>query len=178
MEKFIKKMGRMLDYIEKVQIFIGCSVLCLFIVMVAYQILARFTATPAHFTEDISNTAFVWAAFMGAPIMLRRYEHYRFTGIAEKFKGKLFWINEFFCLCLLIVLSIIMTYHGYQLVVMFKSWSFSSMSKVSKMWLWLCMPISGFTSLLYCIESMIKFLHDPSTRAIKNVADQLLEEAE
>lgn len=178
MEKFIKKMSKALDYVEKAQIFLGCCVLCLFILMVAYQIIARFTATPAHFTEDISNTAFIWTAFMGAPVMLRRYEHYRFTGISEKFTGKLFWINEFFCICLLIILSLVMTVHGYQLTVMFKDWGFSSMSKVSKAWLWLCMPISGATSLLYCIETMIKFLLDPSTRAIKNVADQLLEEAE
>ena len=44
--------------------------------------------------------------------------------------------------------------------------------------LWACLPVSGATSLLYVVESLLKFLDDPSTRAIKNIADQLLEEAD
>lgn len=178
MDRLIEKMKRVIDVIEKVQIAVGCTTLCIFIIMVAYQVISRFTATTAFFTEEISTTAFIWTAFMGSPVMLRRYEHYRFTGIAEHLKGKTFWINEFICLCILLIISILMTTHGIQLTLMFRTWKFSSMSHVSRIWLWLCLPISGATSLIYVIESFVKFLKDPTTRKIVNEADRLLEETE
>lgn len=158
MDRFMKQMKRAVDVIENVQIAVGCITLCIFIVMVAYQVISRFTATTAFFTEEISTTAFIWTAFMGSPVMLRRYEHYRFTGIAEHLKGKAFWVNEFICLCILLVISILMTVHGVRLAMMFRTWKFSSM--------------------FYVIESFIKFLKDPTTRKIVNEADRLLEETE
>lgn len=178
MDDFIGKMKKVIDKIENVQIVLGCIALCIFILMVAYQVISRFTATSAYFTEEISTTAFIWTAFMGSPVMLRRYEHYRFTGVAEHLKGKMFWINEFICLCILLIISILMSIHGVRLTVMFQSWKFSSMSHISRMWLWLCLPVSGITSLIYVIEAFIKFLHDPTTRKIVNEADKLLEETE
>lgn len=176
MDGFVKKIKGVIDGIEKIQIVVGCAALCIFICMVAYQIIARFTGTPSYFTEEISNTAFIWTAFMGSPVMLRRYEHYRFTGVAEHLKGKAFWINEFICLCILLVISILMTVHGVRLCNLFKAWKYSSMSSVSRIWLWLCLPVSGVTSLIYVVESFIRFLHDPSTRKVVSEADKLLEE--
>lgn len=155
---------------------VGCFTLCLFILMTAYQVLARFTGWQSYFTEEIATTAFIWTAFMGAPVMLRRGEHYRFVGVSEKFKGKVFWVNEFLCLCVLLVCNIIMLVHGVRLSAMFYTWRFGSMFTVSKIWLWICLPISGGTGVLYVIELFLTFLHDPSTRAVKNEADKLLEE--
>ena len=97
---------------------------------------------------------------------------------AEKLKGKAFWINEFICLCILLTISIIMLVHGIRLCNLFKSWHLSSMFNVSRIWLWLCLPISGATSTLYVLEAFAKFIDDPSTRAIKNEADKLLEQTE
>ena len=108
--------------IEKIQIVVGCAMLCLFILMTAYQVLSRFTGWQAYFTEEIATTAFVWTAFMGAPVMLRRNEHYRFVGVAEKLKGKAFWINEFLCLSVLMICNIIMLIHGIRLSQMFYTW--------------------------------------------------------
>ena len=178
MEQFIKKMKGVIDVIERIQIGVGCTALCIFIVMVAYQVISRFTGTASFFTEEISNTAFIWTAFMGSPVMLRRYEHYRFTGVAERLKGKAFWINEFICLCILLVISILMLIHGVELCQLFKGRKYSSMSHVSRIWLWLCLPIAGATSTIYVIEAFIKFLHDPSTRKTVSEADKLLEETE
>ena len=178
MEGFIAKMKGPVDAVEKAQIAVGCVTLCIFILMVAYQVISRFTGTVAFFTEEISTTACIWTAFMGSPVMLRRYEHYRFTGVAEKLKGRAFWVNELICLCILLVISVLMTVHGVRLARMFYTWKFSSMSGVSRIWLWLCLPVSGATSLLYVVEAFLKFLHDPATRKIVNEADRLLEETE
>lgn len=177
-KQFIKGFEKVNDIIMKIQTVVGCIVLSAFIIMVGYQVIARFTPFPAYFTEEFARICFLWTAFMGSPIMLRKYEHYRFTGIAEKLKGKAFWINEFICLCILLTISIIMLVHGIRLCNLFKSWHLSSMFNVSRIWLWLCLPISGATSTLYVLEAFAKFIDDPSTRAIKNEADKLLEQTE
>lgn len=177
MDNFIKKMSKAIDVLEKTEIVIGCFTLCLFILMVTYQVVARFLAVSAYFTEEISTTAFIWTAFMGSSVMLRRYEHYRFTGVAEKLKGKAFIINESICLIILLIVSILMSVHGVRLAIMFSTWRFSSL-KISRTWLWICLPISGITSTIYVLEAIIKFIHDPSTRAVKSEADKLLEEAD
>lgn len=172
---FFKKLN---DIVEKAQTILGCCTLILFICMVAYQVISRITGTKAFFTEEISTTSFIWTAFMGSAVELRKYEHYRFTGIAEKLKGKAFWINEFIIIILITAFSVLMTVHGFHLVIMFRSWSFSSMMGVSRDWLWAVMPTFGITCTMYQIESLLKFLHDPSTKKTVNVADQLLAESE
>ena len=162
--------------LEKIQIVVGCFCLAMFILLTAYQVLSRFTGWQAYFTQELATTMFIWTAFMGAPVMLRRNEHYRFVGVAERFKGKVFLANEFLCLCVLLVCNVLILIHGAQLSAMFYTWKFGSMFTVSKIWLWICLPISGGTGVLYVVEQMLKFLDDPSTRAIKNEADKLLEE--
>lgn len=155
---------------------VGCFTLVLFIVMTAWQVTARFTGWVSYFTQELATTAFVWTAFMGAPVMLRRCEHYRFTGVAERLKGKAFWVNEFLGLCVLFVCNVLMLVHGIELSKMFYTWRFGSMFTVSKIWLWICVPIAGGTGVLYVVEQFLKFLHDPSTRKIVSEADKLLEE--
>jgi len=164
------------DVIEKIEIVVGCFTLVLFIVMTAWQVAARFTGWVSYFTQELATTAFVWTAFMGAPVMLRRYEHYRFTGVAERLRGKAFWVNEFVSLCVLLVCNVLMLVHGIELSKMFYTWRFGSMFTVSKIWLWICLPISGGTGVLYVIEHFLKFLDDPSTRKVVSEADKLLEE--
>lgn len=176
MKPLIKGVSKFNDILEKIQIILGCFCLCMFIILTAYQVLSRFTGWQAYFTEELATTMFIWTAFMGAPVMLRRNEHYRFVGVAEKFRGKAFLINEFICLCILLVCNVIILVHGVRLSAMFYSWRFGSMFTVSKIWLWICLPISGGTGVLYIVELFLKFLDDPSTRAVKNEADKLLEE--
>lgn len=176
MKPLIKGVSKFNDILEKIQIILGCFCLCMFIILTAYQVLSRFTGWQAYFTEELATTMFIWTAFMGAPVMLHRNEHYRFVGVAEKFRGKAFLINEFICLCILLVCNVIILVHGVRLSAMFYSWRFGSMFTVSKIWLWICLPISGGTGVLYIVELFLKFLDDPSTRAVKNEADKLLEE--
>jgi len=164
------------DVLEKIQIVVGCFALVLFIVMTAWQVMARFTGWVSYFTQELATTAFVWTAFMGAPVMLRRNEHYRFTGVAERLKGKLFWVNEFLSLVVLLVCNVLMLVHGVELSKMFYTWRFGSMFTVSKIWLWICLPIAGGTGVLYVLELFLKFLMDPSTRKVVSEADKLLEE--
>lgn len=113
---------------------------------------------------------------MGSSVMLRRNEHFRFVGFAEKLKGSAFWINELLVMLLLLTCNIIMLIHGIKLSQMFYTWRFGSMFTVSKIWLWLCIPLSAGAGVLYMIETILRFFVDPSTRKVVNEADKLLED--
>ena len=55
---------------------------------------------------------------------------------------------------------------------------FTSLSSVSLGWAWLCLPLCGFTSTMYCIEAIYKFIRDPSSREIVDEATAAIREAE
>lgn len=156
-------MKKALDFLEKVQTFLGSASLTVFIVLTAYQIISRITGTNAAFTEEISNYAFIWSVFIGTSIMLRKNEHFRFTALSSKLKGKLFFINELLVLILLLVFSCLIAVHGTKLTIKFWSWKMSSISSISLGWAWLSLPICGFTSVLYSIENIINFIKDPES---------------
>lgn len=73
---------------------------------------------------------------MGTALMLRENRHFRFTAIAAKFKGKLFWANEMICMLILLGISLLMLVHGAQLTQKFWTWHFTSLSSVSLGWAW------------------------------------------
>lgn len=166
-------MKKALDFLEKVQTFLGSASLTVFIVLTAYQIISRITGTNAAFTEEISNYAFIWSVFIGTSIMLRKNEHFRFTALSSKLKGKLFFINELLVLILLLVFSCLIAVHGTKLTIKFWSWKMSSISSISLGWAWLSLPICGFTSVLYSIENIINFIKDPeSFRVIEDYTEE------
>lgn len=166
-------MKKVLDLLEKVQTFLGSAALTVFIVLTAYQIISRITGTNAAFTEEISNYAFIWSVFIGTSIMLRKNEHFRFTAISSKLKGRLYFINELAVQVLLLIFSIIMSVHGVELTMKFWSWRMSSISSISLGWAWLSLPICGITSVLYSIENIVNFIKDPeSFRPIEDYTEE------
>lgn len=159
-------MKKVCDYIEKAQTILGVISLIVFIFCTIYQVLARITATNAAFTEEISNYAFIWSVFMGTPIMLRSNEHFSFTAFSEKMKGKLYLLNEFVILIILLLFSALIAVHGTSLTMKFWNWKLSSLRSVNLGWAWLALPICGYTSVLYSIENIIKFIKNPDSRKI------------
>lgn len=166
------------NVLVKIQTGIAVMALLLFFGGVAYQVISRLFGIPANFTEEVSNYAFVWVTFMGTALMLRENRHFRFTAVAAKFKGKLFFANELICLLILMGISSLMLVHGIQLTVKFWPWHFTSLSKLSLGWAWLCMPICGFTTSMYTLEAIVKFLKDPSSREIVDESTAAIREAE
>ncbi|MGI5966835.1 MULTISPECIES: TRAP transporter small permease [Anaerotruncus] len=162
----------------KIQTWFAVACLTVFFCGVAFQVFSRILGIPANFTEEVSNYAFIWVTFMGTALMLRENRHFRFTAIAAKFKGKLFWANEMICMLILLGISLLMLVHGAQLTQKFWTWHFTSLSSVSLGWAWLCLPLCGFTSTMYCIEAIYKFIRDPSSREIVDEATAAIREAE
>ena len=164
--------------LAKIQTAIAVAALFIFFFGVTWQVISRIFGIAANFTEEVSNYAFVWVTFMGTALMLRENRHFRFTAFVAKFKGKLFFVNELICLLILLGISGLMLVHGTQLTIKFWPWHFTSLSSVSLGWAWLCMPVCGFTTCMYTIEAIVKFIKDPSSRKIIDESTAALMEAE
>lgn len=166
------------NLLAKIQTAVAVSALVIFFGGVTWQVVSRILGVRANFTEELSNYAFIWVAFMGTALMLKENRHFRFTAVAAKLKGKGFFINEMACMLILLAISVIMLVHGTQLTIKFWPWHFTSLSKISLGWAWLCLPICGFTTTMYTIESIINFIKDPSTREIIDDSTAAIREAE
>lgn len=162
----------------RAQTALAVLMLAVFFCGVTWQVISRILGIPANFTEEVSNYAFVWVTFMGTALMLRENRHFRFTAIAAKLKGKVFWANEMICLLVLLGISLLMLVHGASLTLKFWSWHFTSLSSVSLGWAWLCLPVSGFTASMYCVEAIVNFIRDPSSRAIVDDVTAAMQEAQ
>jgi len=158
---------------EKAEIFLGAAAIVLFFLCTAWQVISRLIGVPAAFTEEIANTSFAWATFMGAAVLLRHNEHFSFSAFSAKLNGKAFLVNESIILILLLGFSALIAVHGTQLTMQFATWRFTSLPKVSRAWGWLCMPVCGYTSVLYCVENIIKFVKDPSSRKIHDELEEI-----
>jgi len=171
----LSKINRVL---VKIQTVIAVVCLMVFFCGVSWQVISRITGIRANFTEELSNYAFIWVTFMGTSLMLRENRHFRFTAFAEKMKGRLFFVNTLICHLILLGISMMIFFHGVRLTTQFWNWHFTSMSKISLGYAWLCLPISGFTASLYELEAIIKFIKDPSTQAIVTESRQAILDAE
>lgn len=161
------------NLLEKAETFLGAAAILLFFLCTAWQVISRLIGVPAAFTEEIANTSFAWATFMGAAVLLRHNEHFNFSAFSVKLKGKAFLVNESIILLLLLGFSVLIAVHGTQLTMQFATWRFTSLPKVSRAWGWMCMPVFGYTSILYCIENIIKFIKDPSSRKIHDELEEI-----
>ena len=171
----LSKINRVLARIQTV---IAVVCLMVFFCGVTWQVASRILGIRANFTEELSNYAFIWVTFMGTSLMFRENRHFRFTAFAAKMKGRLFFANTLVCQLILLGISLMIFVHGIRLTRQFWTWHFTSMSRVSLGYAWLCLPISGLTAALYELESILKFIRDPSTQAIVNESQQAILDAE
>jgi len=147
-----------LDKVEKLLVRIGNATLVLFFAMTFYQVIGRFFGFNTVYTEEIANYSFIWMAFIGSSICTRSGEHFSFNAFTEKLSGKAKRINLLIVQLILLVFNCVVAYYGVILTMKFWSWRFSSLPFISLGLAWLCIPIYGFTVVLYNLEQIYKLI--------------------
>ena len=170
-------MKRICDILEKVLYLIGMTAVAVFFLCTVVQVTSRALGIQASFTEEVANAALAWCCFIGSAPMVRSSEHFKFTALTEKLKGKVFFVDELLCLILVFVFNIIVGYYGILLVNQFASWQMTSVP-VSKGWCWLCVPIFGISAAIFSLENMIHYIRDPKSRQVVNAVEEAMKEAE
>lgn len=152
-------MKKAIDLMEKLQTIIGAGFLFIYILCTALQIVTRYTpGFTATWSEEIANYSFIWSVFMGAAVMVRHQSHFQFIFFKDRLKGIAYKMNETIINLLLLGFSFFIFFYGVKLTRQFSNWSLSSLPNISQRYIWLALPVSGFTMMAYCIENLFKAL--------------------
>lgn len=170
-------MKKTCDIVEKTMYMVGMASVAVFFICTVIQVLSRAFGFQASFTEEIANTALAWCCFIGAAPMVRSNEHFKFTALTEKLKGRVFFFDELVCMILVFVFNVVVGVYGTILVRQFSSWRMTSMS-VSRGWCWLCVPLFGFAAAMFALENITDFIRYPDSHNVANAVDEAMKEAD
>lgn len=170
-------MKRLCDIVEKSMYVIGMASVAVFFACAVVQVAARTLGIQASFTEEVANAALAWCCFIGSAPMVRSSEHFKFTALTEKLKGKVFFVDEMLCLILVLLFNLVVAYYGVLLVKQFSTWQMTSVP-VSKGWCWLCVPLFGVTASIFSLENIIDYMKHPESRQAVNAVEEAMKEAE
>lgn len=167
-----------LDKLERLLVHIGNAALVIFFAMTFYQVIARFFGFNAVYTEEIANYSFIWMAFIGSSICTRSGEHFSFNAFTEKLSGTAKKINLLIVQLIMLVFNCVVAYYGVILTMKFWSWNFNSLPFISLGLAWLCLPIYGFTVVIYNLEQIYKLIKYGAPTSSNLDEDEMLEVAE
>ncbi|MCD7993824.1 MAG: TRAP transporter small permease subunit [Clostridia bacterium] len=170
-------MKKICNMVEKAMYGIGMAAVAVFFLCTVVQVCSRAFGFQASFTEELANTALAWCCFIGAAPMVRSSEHFKFTAVTEKLKGRAFFIDELACLILVLAFNLVVGFYGVILVKQFSSWQMTSIP-VSRGWCWMCVPIFGITSALFTLENIVEYIRHPESRRIVNAVDEAMKEVD
>lgn len=127
------------------------------IVTVGLQVLARtLFKVPLIWTPDLAQLLFSWLIFVGAALALRRNAHYSVDMLPPSWRT----INLPLALLGIVVAGFVvylMVVNGYALVALRKSGTIQSLG-ISRMWLFLPIPVSGVLMALFSLEALLDML--------------------
>lgn len=132
-----------------------CCFTVLLLLLAGNVFVRHFPVAAFYWFDEVVEGMFAWMVFFGAAALWARDEHFRLEWINEKIKGTaaghlvaagLELISLFFL--------VIFFYQALRLTILAKDWT--PVFNVSKRYLYVCMPISGFIMVGYAIRNVLR----------------------
>lgn len=128
---------------------------------VAVQVAGRYIwfIPPYLWTEELTNFSLIWSIFIGSIIGVKDGKH--FLVDIFQFRGQginphlNFFLRILYYLTLL-VMTYVFTYYGYIFFVKWGMIQSSDITGINKGWLYVSVPVTGVSWLLFIIEGVIK----------------------
>lgn len=150
-------MKKAIDGLQKIQITTGAVFLAIFLVTVIYQMFTRFAGISATWTEDVTKYSFIWAVFMGASAMVHSKAHFGFTSFSDMLKNeKIKQVLSIVIALIMLFFCISMTYYGIKIAKQFWNYTWMNIPQFKRGPTWLCIPIAGFTSIIYLSAQIVE----------------------
>jgi len=122
---------------------------------VALQVIARnILAIPILWTSDVAQLMFSWLIFVGAAIGLRQGEHY-YVDLWPEGDSAARRAVTWFGLVVSVVVVFILVVNGWALSMARARGEIQSLG-ISRMWLYLSIPVSGVMMALFLVELAMK----------------------
>ena len=150
---FLSAFDRALVY--TLRIICVCCFSLLLLLLTGNVFVRYFPVTAFYWFDEVVEWMFAWMVFSGAAALWARDEHFRLEWISEKIKGTasghlvatgLELISLFFL--------VIFFYQALRLTILAKDWT--PVFNVSRRYLYICLPISGFIMVGYSIRNVLR----------------------
>lgn len=160
-------MRRFINVLEKVQIVVGVTFLCIFFLVIMFQIATRYMGISVIWTEEVANYSFVWAIFMGASVMVNRREHFNFDFIQRKLQGKRRLSLSIFNDLVLIIFNIFIFLLGVQVTVEFWNYRWETILEMKMGYIWIVIPIMAVTMIFYSLSHLVDHIKTFKVKEVK-----------
>src|SRR6202163_2463342 len=132
-----------------------CGVLLFgFSTTVMFDIVTREIGRPWLWLQEVTQTFFIYAIFVGAAVATRRNDHLYLTAVAEALHGKPRLVAEVVIRLVVLSVALCLVYFGYiNFLRGFSSFRMPSLTPIAS--LYAAIPISGALIALFTIEQLI-----------------------
>lgn len=153
----MKLLEKSINGLHKGVVAIQASLLGLLLLMVVYQIFARWIEfiPRALWTEEMSRFLLIWVIFLGAAIGVRERTHFIVEVLGDSKSRVVNLIWQGFIVSMEVGFCAIFLFRGYTYAEVLL-WDISDVAQISMLWVAASIPIFGALSLLYLAELIIK----------------------
>ena len=136
----------------------GLTMLAITVVLFAGVVWRYFFVDPLTWSDEIARTLFVWLAFIGAAIGVKRRLHSAVLVFGSRMPAKWQTFMTLLGLCVIAVMAGVLLYTGTtETLANFKQ--VMPITGLSRGWLYLAVPVSGLLILIYLVPQFWRALH-------------------
>ena len=145
---------RALDRLE-IALMMLCGVLLFgFTTTVMFDIVTREIGHPWLWLQEVTQTFFIYAIFIGASVATRRNDHLYLTAVADALHGKVRLVAELVIRLVVLSVACCLVYFGYiNFLRGFGSFRMPSMTPIAS--LYAAIPIAGVLIALFTVEQLV-----------------------
>ena len=149
--------------LDKALEFICCVLLALMTILVTWQVISRYLLnSPSTITEELVLFSFVWMGLLGGSYLFGRNEHMAMTFLFDKLSEKNQSKVKLFYEVIIMAFAV--------LVLVFGGWNMSKLSmgqlssslQVPMGYVYLALPLSGITTVIYNILNIADIVKELS----------------
>jgi TRAP-type C4-dicarboxylate transport system permease small subunit len=148
---------KIIKNIQKVQLAIGVICISIFFIAIVVQVFCRYTGVTVTWTGEVSTYSFIWSVFMGAGAMTYEKKHFAFGSLGDKLTGRKKEILNIFISFVVMLFSAAILYYGIIITMKFWNYTWIDIPNIKMGYTWLCVPILGLTSIIYCIDHIKEY---------------------
>lgn len=147
--------------LDKVLSTVIAVLVALMVLGCCWQVITRFILNdPSTWTEEFLRYALIWLTMLGAPYAYGKGSHLSINVLTNKFKPLSRTIDKIFIEIIIMILCISVFIVGGILVTLNSAGQISASLELPMQVYYVCIPISGFLTLIYCINNIVKYVKE------------------
>ncbi len=148
------------DKLSKLLKYITFVMLAVMVCIITAQVFFRYVVgTSLSWSEEMARFLFVWIVLLGAANGVKENYHVVITAITNRLPEKAAKIVNIIDILLIMVVALCMTVYGYQMA-MKAAGHLSAAMRISTLWQYIPVPISGIAIILFSLEKLIESFRD------------------